>query len=162
MRAKGTSEATKLFMRIFLGESSEILYPNQFMMRVSDGNFGQQTILRTAPDTGVSGDEVVDQLITGVLSGATATVESSTVVQGGQSISELRIANPVGTFTDGERVTANSTTRDVTVGFTVRAIVASASVTNDGILHSNNEPFTVEAIGNQSVMLELIKSNEVQ
>ena len=59
---------TKLFMRIFLGESSEILYPNQFMMRVSDGNFGQQTILRTAPDTGVSGDEVIDQLITGVLS----------------------------------------------------------------------------------------------
>ena len=26
------------------------------------------------------------------------------MIQGGQSISELRIANPVGTFTDGERV----------------------------------------------------------
>ena len=57
---------------------------------VSDVSFGQQTILRTAPDTGVSGDEVIDQLITGVLSGLTATVESSTaVIQGGQSISEL-------------------------------------------------------------------------
>ena len=119
--SKGTSEATKLFMRLFLGENPEILYPNQFMMKPSDGNFGQQIILRTAPDTGVTGDEVVDQLLTGQSSGATATVESAFgVVQGGVSISELRIANPVGTFTDGERVTANSTTRDVTVGFTVR------------------------------------------
>ena len=105
---------------------------------------------------------VVDQLITGQSSGATATVESSVgVVQGN---SQYRTdANPVGTFTDGERVTANSTTRDVTVGFTVRAIVASASVTNDGILHSNNEPLTVEAIGNQSadVRVNQIKRGSV-
>ena len=162
--AKGTSEATKLFMRIFLGEEPSILYPNEFMMRSSDGNFGQQIILRTAPDTGVTGDEVVNQLITGQSSGATATVESALgVAQGGVSVSELRIANPVGTFTDGERVTANSTTRDVTVGFTVRAIVASASVTNDGILHSNNELLTVEAIGNQSadVRVNQIKRGSV-
>ena len=71
-------------MRLFLGENPEILYPNQFMMKPSDGNFGQQIILRTAPDTGVTGDEVVDQLITGQSSGATATVESAVgVVQGG-------------------------------------------------------------------------------
>ena len=112
-------------MKIFLGEEPSILYPNQFMMRVSDGDFGQQTIIRTAPDFGVTGDEVVDQLITGVTSGASATIESAvTVVQGGQSISELRIANPTGTFIDGERVTGNSTTRDVSVGFTVRGIVS--------------------------------------
>ena len=81
-----------------------------------------------------------------MLSGATATVESAvTVVQGGQSISELRIANPTGTFTDGERVTANSTTRDVSVGFTVRGIVSDATVVNDGILYSNNEDITVES-----------------
>ena len=137
--AKGTSEATKLIMRIFLGEEPSILYPNQFMMKVSDGNFDQQTILRTAPDFGVLGDEVVDQLITGVTSGASATVESAvTVVQGGQSISELRLASPIGTFIDGERATANSITRDVSVGFTIRGIVSDATVVNDGILHSNN------------------------
>ena len=88
--------STKLFMKIFLGEEPSILYPNQFMMKVSDGDFGQQTILRTAPDFGVTGDEVVNQFITGVTSGASATVESAvTVVQGGQSISELRIASLV-------------------------------------------------------------------
>ena len=162
--AKGTSEATKLFMKIFLGEEPQILYPNQFMMRVSDGDFGQQIILRTAPDFGVTGDEVVDQLITGVTSGASATVESAvTVVQGGQSISELRIANPTGTFIDGERVTGNSTTRDVSVGFTVRGIVSDATVVNDGILYSNNELLTVEAIGNQSaeVVVNQIKRGSV-
>ena len=79
-------------------------------------------------------------------------------------MSELRIANPVGTFTDGERVTANSITRDVTVGFTVRAIVADTTVTNDGILHSNSEPLIdVEPIGNQSaeVVINQIKRGSV-
>ena len=162
--AKGTSEATKLFMKIFLGEEPSILYPNQFMMKVSDGNFGQNTILRTAPDFGVTGDEVINQLITGVTSGATATVESAvTVVQGGQSISELRIASPIGTFIDGERATANSITRDVSVGFTVRGIVSVATVVNDGILHSNNESLTVESIGNESaeVVVNQIKLGSV-
>ena len=151
-------------MKIFLGEEPSILYPNQFMMKVSDGNFGQQTILRTAPDFGVLGDEVVNQLITGVTSGASATVESAvTVVQGGQSISELRLASPVGTFIDGEEATANSTTRDVSVGFTVRGIVSDATVVNDGILYSNNESLTVEAIGNQSaeVVVNQIKRGSV-
>ena len=107
------------------------------MMRVSDGDFGQQTIIRTAPDFGVTGDEVVNQLITGVTSGASATVESAVgVVQGGQSITELRLPSPIGTFIDGsERVTGNSTTRDVSVGFTVRGILSDATVINDGILH---------------------------
>ena len=162
--AKGTSEATKLFMKIFLGEEPNIIYPNEFMMKVSDGNFGQQIILRTAPDTGVTGDEVVDQLITGQSSGATATVESAvSIAQGGQSVSELRIANPVGTFTDGEKVIGNSISRDVSVGFTVRGIVADTTVTNDGILHSNNESLTIESIGNQSaeVVVNQIKRGSV-
>ena len=123
---KGTSEGTKLFMRIFLGEEPSILYPNQFMMKVSDGNFGQQTILRTAPDFGVLGDEVIGPTNNWCIIWCNCNSRGLPQLwfQGGVVISELRIANPVGTFTDGERVTANSITRDVTVGFTVRGIVS--------------------------------------
>ena len=56
-------------MKIFLGEEPSILYPNQFMMKVSDGNFGQQTILRTAPDFGVLVMRLWINSITGVTSG---------------------------------------------------------------------------------------------
>ena len=47
------------------------------------------------------------------------------------------------------------------MGFTVRGIVSDATVVNDGILHSNNESLTVEAIGNQSVM-RCGKSNQTR
>ena len=147
--AKGTSEANKIFLRLLLGEQPEIFYPNVNMMRVSDGSFGQTTVLRVTPQTGVTGDEIVNQLITGQTSGAIATVESAAgLLQGTDSITELRIAGVIGTFTDGEKITANSTERDLTVEFTVGSVFASTSVVNDGILHSENEVVDVEGIGN--------------
>ena len=60
----------------------------------------------------------------------------------GVGISELQVANVSGTFTDGEKITATSTTRDLEVGFTIRPVVSSGTVTNGGILHSNNEDIT--------------------
>ena len=147
--AKGTSEANKIFLRLLLGEQPEIFYPNVNMMRVSDGSFGQTTVLRVTPQTGVTGDEIVNQLITGQTSGAVATVESATgLLQGTDSITELRIAGVIGTFTDGEKVSANSTERDITVEFTVGSVFSTATVVNDGILHSENEVVDVESIGN--------------
>ncbi len=147
--AKGTSEANKIFLRLLLGEQPEIFYPNVNMMRVSDGSFGQTTVLRVTPDTGVTGDEIVNQLITGKTSGAIATVESAAgLLQGTDSITELRIAGVTGTFTDGEKISANSTERDVTVEFTVGSVFSTATVVNDGILHSEKEAVGVESVGN--------------
>ena len=74
------------------------------MMRISEGDFGQTTILRVTPDSGVTGDEVLNQLITGQTSGAIATVESSTgLLQGTDSITELVISGITGTFYSGEK-----------------------------------------------------------
>ena len=162
--AKGTSEATKLFMRIFLGEEPGILYPNQYMMRSSDGDFGQKTVLRVVADTGVTGDEVLNQKITGASSGATATVEAAeSFAQGADSITELQIESITGTFTNGERITATSIDRDVTVGYTVRSIVANSTITNDGILYSAEEIIDVESIGNGNaeVVVDNIKRGSV-
>ena len=36
---KGTSEGHKVFMRLLLDESVEIFYPNENMLRVSDGKW---------------------------------------------------------------------------------------------------------------------------
>ena len=157
--AKGTSEAIKLFAKIFLGEEPEIFYPNQYLMKLSDGSFGQEIILKAEPDFGVDGDEVVNQSIKGQLFGATATVISAQAFrQGNDSITELVLGNVVGTFRDGERITGNSTTRDVTVGFTVKAIVSSGTVTNDGILHSEDEDIAVENIGNGFADVEVAQT----
>ena len=147
--AKGSSEGHKLFIRLLLGESAEIFYPTEYMLRLSDGDWRQRTIMRVAAGSGVSGDEVINQVITGQTSGATAVVIDSLVLQqGATSVTEFRIANITGTFVDGETIVANSTTRDVDVTFTIEAIVASTSLINDGILHADNEDIDLENIGN--------------
>ena len=152
--AKGTSEGHKLFMRILLGETAEIFYPNTYMLRMSDGDWSQKTIMRVAAFSGVGGQEVENAVITGQSSGATAVVISSLVTQQQSvSVTELELDNIVGTFTDGEVITANSTVRDVEVSFTVNAIVSSTTLVNDGILHTDGEEVGVELIGNSSAAI---------
>ena len=151
--AKGTSEGHKLFMRMLLDESAEIFYPNQYMMRVSNAEWTQQSLIRVIPIGGSSGDEIINQLITGATSGATAIVESAVTSQQqnetfNDSVTSLQIANISGTFLGDETITAVSTSRDVTVSFTVKGIVADTTITNDGILHVDTESIQMEQIGN--------------
>ena len=170
--AKGTSEGHKLFMRMLLGENAEVFYPTEHMLRPSAGKWENKTIIRVVANSGVEGEEVVNQLLTGGTSGATAIVVSSVVSQQtstvgsetfNDAVTELEIANIDGTFTDGETLTALSTTRDVNVNFTLFGIVASASVVNDGILYSNNEELEMEAIGNNfaEILVDGIKTGSV-
>ena len=153
--AKGTTEGLKLFSRLFLGEEAEILLPNEFIMKPSAGDFRQKSILRASADSGVFGSEIIGQVITGASSGATAVVETSVdFQQAGVGISELQVANVSGTFTDGKN-NCNITTRDLEVGFTIRPVVSSGTVTNGGILHSNNEDITLESIGNENAIIKV-------
>ena len=141
-------------MRILLGETAEIFYPNTYMLRNSGGDWNQKTIMRVAAFSGVEGQEVENQIITGQSSGATAIVVSSLVTQQGTvSVTEFEIANIVGTFTDGEVVKGTSTTRDVDVSFTIDGIVASTTLVNDGILHTDREDTEVEGIGNNNASI---------
>ena len=147
--AKGTSEGHKLFMRLFVGQQPEIFYPTEYMLRLADGNWGTKTVLRCQPVGRVDGEEIVDQLITGASSGATAIVNAALSFQEGTaSITEFEISNISGTFTSGEIISATSNTRDVDIKFTITSVLSSGAVVNDGILHTDAEDITVESVGN--------------
>ena len=147
--AKGTSEGHKLFMRLLLGEDAEIIYPNEYMMRPSGGNWKSSQILRATALSGANGNEVTNNKITGQTSGATAVVISAlTITQGTSSLTEFEISDVVGTFTDGETIKGLSNDSDVEVSFTVSSILASATITNDGVLYHVNESTVVESLGN--------------
>ena len=161
--AKGSSEGHKLFMRLLLGEEAEIVYPTEFVMRPSDGNWRPRTVLRVTA-INVDGQEIVGRTITGQSSGATAIVESSTTfLQGSTSTIEFDLVDVDGSFTSGEIVKGTSTTRDVDIQFTVASILASATVTNDGVLYDEEEPIVVELTGNQfaEARVETIKRGGV-
>ena len=162
--AKGTSKGHELFFKAFLGETPEIVYPTEFVMRTSDGDWGQKTTIRVTAAANVSGDEVVNQVITGQSSGATAVVvSSSTFTQGNFAVTELELQSIVGTFTDGETITATSSTRDVDVTFTVSSQISTSAVTNDGILNNVSDTLTVESLGSgvSEVVVEDILTGSV-
>ena len=91
-RAKGTSEGHKIFMRMLLGENSEVTYPNKFMMRASDGNWVNKVILRCTPGVDAIATELVNTTVTGSSSGATAVVSSAlSTAEGGESIVQFEL-----------------------------------------------------------------------
>ena len=168
-RAKGTSEGHKIFMRMLLDENIEVTYPNKFMMRASDGNWGYQNIIRCSPGANAVGGELIGTVITGQTSGATAVVANSlSTAEGGEAIVEFEInpASLVGTFTDGEIIQGTSTVQDVTMSFTVRGIVTSYAVTDGGKLYSVGDDLSLDtqtAIGNGEALAEVgsIKTGSV-
>jgi hypothetical protein len=163
--AKGTAEGHKLFMRLLLNENANIFYPNENMLRVSDGNWKKKIKIRCTSDGLGSSSEILNQVITGKTSGATATVDStSTFQQGTDSVSELELENVSGTFETGEQIEAVSTTTDIKITFTIKTVVTDTNLTNDGILHSLSEAAVLDSDkgnGKADVLVNTIKEGSV-
>ena len=124
--AKGTSEATKLLLRLMFDEEADIIYPNKFMLKPSKGNWNQPTIMRIAANTGADANDIIGQTITGSTSGATSVVLDAIVFsQGSVSVSQLEIDTDesTGTFQTGETITATSNTQDTEMSFVVKSFV---------------------------------------
>ncbi len=140
-RAKGTSEGHKIFMRMLLGESAEVTYPNKFMMRASDGNWTSKTIMRVAPLTKYPASEVVGQTLTGKSSDAKALIASATsFTEGATAIIEFEInkasMSDLFNFTNGETVVAIGKDSDIDITFTVKQIVDIPIVTTSSALYT--------------------------
>ena len=74
-RLKGTNKGHELFFRILFNDVSETFYPRTQMLRVSDGQWDTQKVLRAIAITGNTSD-LVGRRITGQTSGATAIIET--------------------------------------------------------------------------------------
>jgi len=155
-RAKGTSEGHKIFMRMLLGETANIIYPNKYMMRASDGKWGNRTVMRCSPLSNIDVKEAVGTIINGKTSDATAIIASATSFsEGGAAIVEFEL-NPDSistkfTFIEGEKLQATSTVQDIPMTFTLKNIVESGVVTNRSALYTEAQDIdfdTNTSIGN--------------
>ena len=162
--AKGTSEGHKLFFKAFLGETPEISYPTERLMRSSDGKWTQKVTIRVTAGANVTGDEIVNQVVTGQTSGATAVVVSSqSFTQGLFAVTELELQSVEGTFVDGEIIKGTSNTRDVDVNYTISSQMVTSTLNNDGILNSTLDTLSVESLGSgvSEVVVEDILTGSV-
>ena len=156
--AKGTSEGHKLFMRLMFAEEAEIFYPTQYMLRASDGNWTKKSVIRCENSQGANGQEVIGQTLVGRSSGASVfVINAVTFAQGSASITEFDVdlRYVVGTFIDGETLTADGLLTFTEQNFTIQKIIASATVDNGGILYNAGDIISISAGGNNAARAQV-------
>ena len=149
-RLKGTQKGHELFFRILFNEVSETFYPRTQMLRVSDGQWDTQKVLRAVATIGDTTD-LVGRTVTGQTSGATAVVESvKKFVLGTKEISEfiVNLKTISGTFVIGEQITGTaSDTDDYFIKANVTGVPGTKTVTNDGNLYTTADIITINGGG---------------
>ena len=154
-RAKGTARGHEVFFRFLFNLDSEIFYPREQMLRVSDGQFDTKKVLRAIGTVGNTSD-LIGRTITGQTSGATAIVENVFKFQiGANEVTEFILNNDTitGTFVTSEEIRGTSTdTSDTFIKSTVTGIPNIVSITNDGGLLSPDDAITLTGAGQSAII----------
>ena len=157
-RAKGTSAGHQIFFRMLFGLTSETIYPRENMLRVSDGKWTTNKVLRTIQGVNLTGDTslLIGRTITGQTSGATALVEAVSKFQiGANEVTEFTLNEDtiVGTFVTGEEIRGTeSDTAATFIKATSTGIPGTITISNDGIYSNENDNVTITGGGTDSLI----------
>lgn len=103
-RSKGTQKSFKFLIKLLFNEEAEVYYPNRYIMKSSDALWNNKIVLKTTY-TDTRTIELIDTLIHGETSGATATVESIEILNNNLGLYALfYLSNVKGTFLSTERI----------------------------------------------------------
>ena len=155
-RAKGTNRGHEIFFRMLFGLPSETIYPRENMLRISDGKWTTNKILRAIAFAGSDTSLLIGRTITGQSSGATAIVEAVSKFQiGANEITEFTLGGSSiqGTFQTGEEVRGTqSDDASVFIKATTSGIPGTISITNDGFLSAENDSVPITGGGTGSII----------
>ena len=151
---KGTEEGHKLFFRILFDEESSLIYPRENVLRISDGQWSDDFLMRVTEIGTSDYSQIVGRVITGETSEATAVVQ--TVIkykEGAQLIAELNLDRTTinGEFTIGETVNAVSNELDQLIRAEVSGIVNETKVTEQGEYYKTGDKVNFELLGSIGV-----------
>ena len=127
-RSKGSEKSFQFLFRLLYKEEIEFYYPSTDMLRVSDGRYTKDKILRCV-DTRESSAifDLSDKTIPGGTSDATGVVELILKeIIGTFEVSTIYLSKVVGTFQRSETIT------DGTLTFTLDGMVTGYTITNAG------------------------------
>ena len=163
--AKGTSVGHEMFFKLLFNEKSETIYPRENMLRVSDGKWDSQLVLRCI---GTSGDtlKLIGRTITqpnvaddATINKATAVIENAFKFQiGANEVTEFIINSDSvsGTFVVGQSIQGTELDTDTEViKATITGIPSTVSITNDGSLYREGDTVTVTDTGGQGALLQV-------
>ncbi len=162
--AKGTKKGHELFFRLLLNETPQITYPNESMLRLSDGNWQVKNIIRAVPNAGLP-SELIGVTIEGTSSNATGVVVSAiSFIESGVNIVELELDEntQTGNFIANETIRGISTTTEAYVTLQIKQILTSSSVTTAGGLYTSGQTVKVgDGTSDASVQVETIGTGSI-
>jgi len=149
---KGTKRGHELFFRLLLNEEPTISFPNEQMIRLSDGNWTRKKIMRVLSNSG-NPAELIGQVITGQTSTSTAIpVSVVTFRESGTTVYELEIDEDTAdeTFESGEEIIGTSSITDGDVSLTLLQIITGTSISDGGQYYTVGQKINVGAISGSS------------
>ena len=173
-RSKGTTRATEVFFKLLFNENAEVTLPKDNMLRVSDGKWDTQKVLRCVEVGSSEATHLIGQTITqanvagnGSINEATAIVENVfKFTIGGITVVELVLGEDsiVGTFVAGQNITGtDNTDEDVLVTCTLEGVITEKTITNDGALYSADDAVTITGGGNgASIQVDTVGSGSIE
>jgi len=143
-RSKGSEKSFRTLFRLLWGqEQLEFYYPKVDLLKVSDGNWQQDTVLQLDYDT--TYNDFNGLTITGATSGSTAFVSNITTRKVGSiTIMELVLTNEDGTFTIGETISATLVSGS-TLSATVTGQVVGFAITDGGTGYDVGDSITIKS-----------------
>ena len=152
--AKGTEEGHKLFFRILFDEESSLIYPRENVLRVSNGQWSDDYLMRVTEIGTSDYSQVVGRVITGQTSQASAVVQSVIKYkEGAQLVAELNLDRTTitGTFVIGETINAVSNELDQLIRAEISGIVNRVNITESGEYYKVGDKAHFELLGSIGV-----------
>ena len=151
---KGSEEGHKLFFRILFDEESSLIYPRENVLRVSNGQWSDDYLMRVTEIGTSDYSQIVGQVVTGETSQASAVVQ--TVIkykEGAQLVAELNLDRTTitGEFTIGETVNAVSNELDQLIRAQVSGIVDKVTIPESGAYYKVGDTAHFELLGSIGV-----------
>ena len=154
-RAKGTNKGHQLFFRLLFGIESEIFYPREQMLRVSDGKWDTKKILRAIGTVGNTSN-LIGRTIQGETSNATAIVENVfKFLIGANEVTEFILNDETitGTFQTNEVIRGTATDDDdIFIKATVTALPSVITISNGGSLYNTGDTVDITSGGQGAIV----------
>ena len=149
---KGTKEGHELFFRLLLNEEPTISFPNEQMIRLSDGNWTRKKIMRVLSNSG-NPSELVGQVITGQTTTSTAIpVSVVTFRESDTTVYEIEVDEDTAdeTFQSGEEIVGTSSITDGDVSLTLLQIITGTSISDGGRYYTIGQKINVGDVSGSS------------
>lgn len=153
--AKGTENAHKLFFRILFDEDSLLIYPRDNILRVSDGQWSSDKIIRVIENGTSNFGNLVGQTVYSLDDfgriKASATVANVVKFrEGNLLIAELNLdsGSIVGEFVAEDLILSTDPILNIEISATIKSIVNGISINNRGFNYKISDPVTFGSGGN--------------